>query len=293
MIGKHKVTEPVGFSVRIFIPTGEPEGLRVIEKSNWTGLGLFFPRSLYSDVRRREELYRTGVYILWGPSESGQLTCAYVGEGDALRQRLDSHFQKKEFWTHGVVFTSKDQNLNKAHVRHIEARLVSLAAEVKRCELDNRNIPHPPSLSDADRADAELFLADILLCLPVLGVTFFERPSAEPLSIGRLFLSSKGIEAEGYEDPSGFVVRAGSRAVRNEVPSIHPSLSELRSTLKSNGILMLEGELLNLSQDYVFSSPSSASSVLLGNSSNGRIEWKDTNGRTLKSIQDAVVEESV
>ena len=291
--GKSKVAEQLGFSVRIFIPTGEPEGLRVIEKSNWTGQGLFFPRSLYSDVRSREELARTGVYILWGPSESGQLTRAYVGEGDALRQRLDSHFQYKDFWTHCVAFTSKDQNLNKAHVQHIEARMVALATDVKRCELDNRNSPQPPSLSNADRADAELFLADILLCLPVLGVTFFEKLSAEPLSIGRLFLSSKGLEAEGYEDPSGFVVRAGSRAVSDEVPSIHPSLSELRSTLKSNGILMPEGELLNLTQDYVFSSPSSASSVLLGNSSNGRIEWKDANGRTLKSIQNAVVEESV
>jgi hypothetical protein len=28
-----------GFSIRIFIPTGEPEGLRIVEKSNWTGQG--------------------------------------------------------------------------------------------------------------------------------------------------------------------------------------------------------------------------------------------------------------
>ena len=38
------MAETLGFSVRIFIPTGEPEGLRIIEKSNWTGQGLFFPR---------------------------------------------------------------------------------------------------------------------------------------------------------------------------------------------------------------------------------------------------------
>ena len=109
--------------------------------------------------------------------------------------------------------------------------------------------------------------------------------------VQRLFLSGKGIRAEGYEDPGGFVVRAGSEAVRNEVRSIHPYLKELKSTLKAKGILVPEVDVLNLSQDYVFSSPSNASSVLLGNSSNGRIEWKDANGHTLKSIQDAVVEE--
>ncbi len=285
------MTEPLGFSVRIFIPNGEPEGLRVIEKSNWTGQGLFFPRSLHSEVRGREELARTGVYILWGPSESGQLTRAYVGEGDALLPRLDSHIRNKEFWTHGVVFTSKDQNLNKAHVQHLEARLVALAADVKRCELDNGNVPQPPSLSDADRADAELFLADMLLCLPVVGVSFFEKPGSAASSVRRLFLSGKGIRAEGYEDPGGFVVRAGSKAVRTEVRSIHPYLTDLRSSLMAQGILSSDGDALSLAQDYVFNSPSNAASVLLGRNSNGRIEWKDANGRTLKSIQDSVVEE--
>lgn len=60
-----------GFSVRIFIPSGEPERLRIVEKSNWTGIGLVFPRSEYPEVRKRDELKRPGVYILWGPGESG------------------------------------------------------------------------------------------------------------------------------------------------------------------------------------------------------------------------------
>ena len=99
--------------MRIFIPSGEPEGLRVIEKSNWTGQGLVFPRSLFAEVRRREELNRTGVYVLWGPGGSVQLPYVYVGEGDVLLPRLDSHAKNKDFWTHAVVFTTKDQNLNK------------------------------------------------------------------------------------------------------------------------------------------------------------------------------------
>ncbi len=72
-----------GFSVRIFIPSREPEGLRIVDKPDWAGQGLAFPRSLYVKVRNRPELSRTGAYILWGPSESGQLPRAYVGEGDA------------------------------------------------------------------------------------------------------------------------------------------------------------------------------------------------------------------
>ncbi len=278
---------PGGFSVRIFIPSGEPESLRIVEKSNWTGQGLVFPRSLFPEVRARPELGRTGVYVLWGLNEAGQLPRAYVGEGDALLPRLDSHMKAKDFWTHAVLFVSKDQNLNKAHVQYLESRLVELATAAKRCELDNGNVPQLPSLSEADAADAEAFLADLLLCLPVVGVSFFDKPRAPVSGKRGLVLRSKGIEARGYEGVEGFVVREGSLAAKSEAPSIQPFLSELSATLQSKGVLIDGGETLKLAQDYTFSSPSTAAGVMLGRSSNGRIEWKDSKGRTLKEIQEA------
>ena len=63
------MSEPLGFSVKIFVPSGDPEGPRVIEKSNWTGQGIVFPRSLFAEVRHREEFTRTGVYVVWGPGQ--------------------------------------------------------------------------------------------------------------------------------------------------------------------------------------------------------------------------------
>lgn len=275
-----------GFSVRIFIPSGEPEGLRVVEKSNWTGQGLVFPRSLLGEARQRSELTRAGVYVLWGPSDAGQLPRVYVGEGDVVLPRLDMHVRNKDFWTHAVVFTSKDQNLNKAHVQHLEARLVALATEAKRCELDNGNVPKLPALSEADAADAEGFLADVLLCLPIVGVRFFERATTSRQKGPTLFLKAKGIEASGIESPEGFVVRANSHAVKTETSSIHAFLTDLRRTLIEKGVFTDAGAIYKLAQDYTFNSPSTASGVLLGRASNGRVEWKDAKGRTLKKIQD-------
>lgn len=276
-----------GFSVRIFIPDGEPEGLRIVEKSNWTGQGVMFPRSLFPQARQRSELKRTGVYVLWGPGESGHLPRAYVGEGDPVLQRLEQHAKSKDFWTHAVAFSSKDQNLNKAHVQYIESRLVELALEAKPCELDNGNVPQPPSLSEADVADAEGFLADVLLCLPVVGVSLFEEAKVTGPRGHDLLLKAKGIQARGIETPQGFVVRAGSQAVKNEVPSIHAYLKELRRALIDKGVLWADGEVYRLTQDYTFASPSTAAGVMLGRTANGRIEWKDVKGRTLKDIQGA------
>ena len=292
MESEHLMSESVGFSVRIFIPTGKPEGLRVIEKSNWTGQGLIFPRAIYPEVRGREELRRTGVYVLWSPNGLEQLPRAYIGEGDALLGRLDSHERNKDFWTHAVAFTSKDQNLNKAHIQYLEARLVRLAVEAKRCEMDNANVPQLPSLSDADAADAELYLADMLLCLPIVGLNFFEKPGAQEKRRQDLFLSAKNIKARGYEDAGGFVVLSGSHAVKDEVPSIHAYLSNLRKTLLSNGLLEDDGPAYRLIQDYAFGSPSTASGVLLGRSSNGQVDWKDGNGRSLKEIREVAVKSS-
>ncbi len=282
-------TSSRGFSVRIFIPSGEPDGLRIVEKSNWTGQGLVFPRALFAEVRRRPELERTGVYILWGPGESGQLPRVYIGEGDSLLRRLESHARNKDFWTHAVVFTSKDQNLNKAHVQYLEARLVGLADGAKRCELDNANTPQLPSLSEADAADADGFLADLLLCLPVVGVSFFEKARAAPSQRVELHLRAKGIEARGYDSAEGFVVHAGSQAVKEEVRSIHSYLNELRKVLVDNGVFEDAGEHYRLTQDYTFNSPSTASGVLLGRPTNGRVDWKDAQGHTLKEIQEAAI----
>ena len=284
------MNELLAFSVKIFVPDGDPEGLRVIEKSNWTGQGIVFPRSLFTEVRDREELKRTGVYVLWGPGGSGQLPRAYMGEGGVLLPRLDSHAKNKDFWTHGIAFTSKDQSLNKAHVQYLEARLVQLAAEAKRCELDNTNVPQMPALSGADTADAELYLADMLLCLPVVGVSFFEKPQGPTGKSRELFLSAKGIQARGYEGPGGFVVRSGSQAVKNEVASIHTYLSDLRKALLNQNIFEDTGTAYQLAQDYIFTSPSTAAGVLLGRSANGRAEWKDAERRSLKEIQGAEVE---
>ncbi len=284
------MTKAVGFSVRIFVPSGEPEALRIVEKSNWTGQGLVFPRPLYGEAKHRPELKRTGVYVLWGPGESGQFPRVYVGEGDGVLARLDDHSKKKDFWTHAVAFTSKDQSLNKAHVQHLESRLVVLANEAKRCELDNGNVPQLPALSEADEADAEAFLADMLLCLQVVGVSFFDKPSvggSEP----ELTLTGRGITAHGFDGPEGFVVRAASQAAKSETPSCDASATELRRTLLKNGVLADAGEVYRFTQDYTFNSPSMASGVVLGRSSNGRTEWKDAKGRTLKELQEEAAEE--
>ena len=97
------------------------------------------------------------------------------------------------------------------------------------------------------------------------------------------------MEATGYESTQGFVVRAGSQAVSAVTASFSQMVgaAELRADLLKNGVLVVEGAALRFTQDYVFSAPSTASDIVLGGCTNGRIQWKDAQGRTLKALQEA------
>ena len=281
------------FSLRIFVADGDPDGLRIVEKSNWIGKALVFPRGLLPQVKARSELAQTGVYLLLGPRPDGEGDMLYVGEGDPIRPRLESHYAQKDFWTRAIGFTTTTAGqLNKAHVQFLESRLIALARAAKRLPLDNANQPAEPSLSEADRADMEVFLAHMLGMLPVLGVRAFEQaPKAPAAKAGPvLTCKGKGVQATGYEASQGFVVRAGSQAVADTVPSmaLHVrGMFDLRQELIGNGVLGLQGGLYQFTQDYSFSSPSTAAAVVLGRSANGRIEWKAADGRTLKKLQEA------
>lgn len=134
-----------GVTLRVFLVDGTPQGLRVVDRTLWTGTCLAFARAGYAEARQRREVRQTGVYVLVGQDENSRPR-VYVGEGDDVRVRLDSHQREKDFWTHGYVLTTKDDSLNKAHVRWLEARLLQIAAEAGTADLDNGTAPLLPYL---------------------------------------------------------------------------------------------------------------------------------------------------
>lgn len=278
-----------GFSVTIVVPDGQVDGLRTIEKSNWDGAGIVCPRSLWKESRERPEFNSPGVYILIGPIEGNEITQKiYIGEGDPILSRLKDHDSKKDFWERLVAFTSsRSGGLNKAHIQHLEARMIQLAKEARRCTLVNEKNMDQPTLSERDQIQAEGFLEEMLLCLPILGLHVFKKAPEPPLSNTTFTIKSKGIEAKGFESPQGFVVGKGSQAASEEAPSIHGYLKNLRASLVERGVISINGAAWNFAMDYQFDSPSTAAGVVLGRSANGRTEWKDPAGKTLKENQES------
>ncbi|TVS02834.1 MAG: GIY-YIG nuclease family protein [Rhodobacteraceae bacterium] len=278
------MSEQRGRSVRLYLAEGSSTGILTAEIVNWTGHMLAAPRTRLEAALKREELKKTGVYILYSDTFGGDLPSVYVGEGDEIASRLRSHSRddSKDFWDRFVAITSKDMNLTKAHVKYLEARLIKILLEAKKCSLMNRTEPIFERLPEADISDMESFLDELQLILPVVGVDFLRRPKLNVLEKreedAQVFFSvqnsGKGISARATEVDGEFVVLAGSTGNLNEAPSFHERIKIIRDqAMESGRIHRNDAEHFTVLEDVAFSSPSAAAVFLFGTSRNGRTDW--------------------
>ena len=286
----------LGRSLRLFLVDGTSNGLLTAEIMNWTGHVLTGPRSKLAELVQRPECGRTGVYFLVGPDPENNLRSkVYIGESDDVAKRLKQHNRAeasegtaggKDFWEKVCLVTSKDQNLTKTHVKHLESLLIGIANNVGRCDLINGTAHDYGSLPESDRADMAFFLEQIRTVLPVLGFDFLRelsKPSAAAsaspttsvshsprfnLEVPRYRLSAQGQEIDGE-----FFVLKGSKA-RPEWVGTERGYQGLFKQLVADGVLVAEGgEHMVFRDDYAFSSPSAAAAVVCGRAANGRTSW--------------------
>ena len=149
-------------TIKIFLSQGDPKRLRTAELSNWTGKAVAGPRSEFDSVLAREESQKSGVYFLTGIDPENGKSAVYIGEAESIRDRIKSHLDK-DYWNQIAFFTSKDENLTKAHIRYLEGRLIGQAREAGRAEVKNTQ-SSGARLPESDREDMEIFLEKFINC---------------------------------------------------------------------------------------------------------------------------------
>ncbi|WP_216627177.1 GIY-YIG nuclease family protein, partial [Corallococcus exercitus] len=236
-------------------------------------------------------------------------TCASVADGccmgslppsppvsstaGGLRDLPNYSCRSKEFWQEAIVFTSKDENLTKSHIRYLESRLLELARTAKRYEVKNGNQPAPAGLPRPDRDAMEEFLGHLRLLLGALGHRLLE-PLIETAALAAnsasdaatLTYTIKSAVARARITDEGLVVLQGSTALAQVNVSMG-AYRVLREALVESRQLVPEGDLLHFKENVLFSSASAAANVISGNAVNGRTAWRDAKGRTLKEIEEA------
>ena len=279
-------------TVKLFLPQGDPKGLRTAEVSNWTGKAIAAPRSEFKELLQRVELLNSGIYFLIGVDPETDDAMAYIGEAEVIKERIKSHTDK-DFWIQIVVFVSKDENLTKAHIRYLEGRLIEIAIDAGRAKLFNSQ-SSGSRLPESDQADMEVFLSLVRLVLPVMGsdmLTPIKTIEEGKEKKNTLFCETKGIRASGMRTSKGFVVFKGSHSVLIERPSAsrtHSGYMAQRAKLIENGSLITETDRLVFTVDVEFSSSSAAGAVIVGGGAAGPTLWRDKTGKTLKEIDENI-----
>ena len=276
-----------GKTIKIFLIDGDPNGRMSCEISNWSGKAYKIPRIKIKDCTDRHDLVSTGVYLLFGKTDDGR-DQVYIGEAESILKRLNQQLNQKDFWFEAIVFISKDENLNKAHIKYLENRLHDIAVLAKRYQVENSVIPTQSSISESDRSEMEEYIENIKMLVNTLGHKVFdEKREIKPKQKQEVFMikAIRGADAQGEPTSDGFVVFKGSKAAVSTVNSISPSFINFRQTLIDKAVLKLVGDVFEFAEDYIFSSPSTAAVIVMGRNANGLLEWKLSNGKNLKEFE--------
>lgn len=287
-----------GKTVKLFLADGSASGIRHAEIANWTGQAIASPRTRYPELKAWDETLRPGVYLLFGYSEDTGSERVYVGESENVFARIGDHVRTKDFWRECVAFTSKDQNLTKAHIKYLESRILAIASDAARFTLDNNDKPSLPTLPKADIAAMEEFIDLIRITLGALGY-----PVIEPLVVRKqvstgstadvaeenvptvFSFAGAAFSAQGVLGDEGFIVLAGAKISRDAAPSTPKHVQDLRDAAVTDSTLIEEDGNLTLAANTLFKSPSAAACFVSGSSRNGKWVWKDSDGRSIGEIE--------
>jgi len=280
---------PTPKTIQIFLPGGDPRGIRVAELTTRIVQVIEVPRSLLADFLKMPESDQVAVYFLFGQSEETGEPRVYIGQTGDLRARLKAHHDKKDFWERAAVLISRTNSLTQTHALFLEWHCLQAVRKAGRYGDENGNSgtkPHTPAPLEADCL--EIYETGHTL-LATLGFPLFD-PVAKPV-VGAnaeeiFYCSSSGSNGRGQYTEEGFVVLKGSTGRLENVPSfVGTAWHTFRMSMIEVGDFRQEGEVLVLTKDLLFSNPSKAAAFLMGRNANGWTEWKTQDGRTLDTVK--------
>ncbi len=301
---------PSAKTIQIYLPKGNPRGLRLAEMTTRTVRLIEIPRIHIDDFFAMPDANQVGLYFLIGETESTDKPLLYIGQTGDLKRRLNQH-DDKDFWTRAFVMLSTNNSMTQTHALYMEHKAIAIATEVGRYEIKNGNNGNKPHTPDPLKADCEELFYTLDVLLSTLGQPIFESLSVKENNNFKNQLSSdigtssvsnaetvtadpqpmlfyykaKDSDAKGYYDDDGFVILKGSIIRQVQAISAPPFVTRLKENLLSSGkLITVDNKSYKLTENQIFKTPSGASSLVSGRSTNGWIEWKNEAGQTLDSV---------
>lgn len=285
-------------TIQIFLPGGDPQGIRVAEITTRIVQVIEVPRLLLADFLSMPESDQVALYILFGESEEDEPT-VYVGQTSDMKTRLRTHNREKDFWERALIVISRTNSLTQTHAIFLEWHSLNECRQSGRYRDENGNSGSQPHTPAPLKADCLEIYDTAKTLLSTLGYPLFDpvaRVTVSPNVIEQrtddthvespvFYCDKEGVNGKGLYTSEGFVVLKGSVGRLENMKSLNGHAYEgLKSELIRSGDCKPDGDQVIFQRDRLFSSPSAAAVAILGRPANGWKDWKTQDDQTLHKL---------
>lgn len=264
--------------LEIIYHNGQPDGIRSIRRHLSTMTTYVIPRPILSEAKKLSGINRPGIYYLINENDENKIAQIYVGQTRNGITRLDDHNRQKNFWNKAIMFLADSKTFSLDMISGLEEYAIQKAYESKRYKVENAVNPKY-EIDEYDLPLIEEVYEEIQFIMATQGYKMdnakISRSSADILHTTR-----NGIKALGVYDGEKFEVLEGSQ-INFDKPTSLAKYNKQRTDLLAKGDITKEDKIYLLKVNLEFNTPSGASDFVLGGSTNGWVEWKDSNGETL------------
>jgi hypothetical protein len=260
---------------------GQPDGIRSIRRHLSTMTTYVVPRPLLSEAKKLTGINRPGIYYLISENDDNKIAQIYIGQTRNGVSRLEDHNRSKDFWNKAIMFLADSKTFSLDMISGLEAFAINKAYESKRYKVENSVNPKY-EIDEYDLPLIEEVYEEIQFIMGTQGYKMDDsKTSLDEAAV--LHTTRNGIEAFGIYDGEKFEVLEGSRV--NIDKKVHlERYNKQRNELLENGtISQIDGKYI-LNAVLTFNTPSGASDFILGGSTNGWMEWKNKEGKTLDEL---------
>ncbi len=259
---------------------GQPDGIRSIRRNLSTMTVYVIPRPLLAEAKTISGINRPGIYYLINENDDNKIAQIYVGQTRNGILRLDDHNRSKDFWNKAIMFLADNKTFSLDMISGLEKFAIIKAQESKRYKVENTVVPKY-EIDEYDMASVEEIYDEIQF---IMGTQGYKMDNVKSSTSSDIFHTTRnGISALGIYDGEKFQVLEGSQININK--PVH-----LARYNKQRAELLASGEISQVDSKYFlnitieFNTPSGASDFVLGGSTNGWVEWKNSEGKTLNEI---------
>lgn len=311
-------------TIQIYLPKGDPRGIRIAEMTTRTVRLIEVPRIYINDFLTMSESNQVGLYFLVGNTDSTDKPLLYIGQTGDLKRRINQH-DSKNFWTRAFIMLSTNNSITQTHALYMEHKAIATAIEVGRYEIKNGNTGNRPHTPDPLKDDCEELFYTLDILLSTLGQPIFEslnmydvgKSNDKSTSVDEVqnnldndilsdtqFQSTtdnitiptnndfmlfhcnvKGGKARGYYNENGFMMLAGSLIRKETTATIdNKTLKKRQQMLNENELIDYDNAFYELVENQLFKSLNVASQLITGRVTNGWVTWKNEQGQDLQSI---------